>query len=417
MKRLVICCDGTWNRPDSEHVTNIEKIARTIETDLAATDGVQQLVLYLSGVGAGGYLLDRWLGGAFGFGLFTNVLAGYRFLALNYEPGDEIFVLGFSRGAYTARSLCGMVGAVGLLTPRALVAEKLPEAVARYRRADPAGGRAGQSAAEFKHDYCHPDTPIHFLGVFDTVGALGVPGAVSRRHQFHDVELGDAVRCARQALATDEVRMKFEPCLWTSRTGETEDPRVRQVWFEGVHSDVGGGYAETGLSDTALLWMAGEAATEGLVFDETLLLTYLASGSSAVRHESSSLFYRLVDLVIRLKIALHLASGAAFQGRRRRLDRPDCLTVRLAQPTADHFRAGEDYAPATLHTWWESSDDFAGCVEPALGLPEPSHEPVRQRISRPRAAVPRAREPGREPTRVVTPAAPPPGRPAPPRPR
>src|SRR6478609_7420700 len=107
-KRLVICCDGTWNRPDSDHVTNIEKIARTVATDLGRTGGVQQLVLYLAGVGAGSYAADRLLGGAFGF------------LALNYEPGDEIFVFGFSRGAYTARSLVGMVGRAGLLTRDAL---------------------------------------------------------------------------------------------------------------------------------------------------------------------------------------------------------------------------------------------------------------------------------------------------------
>ena len=121
-KRLVICCDGTWNRPDSDHVTNIEKIARTVATDLDRTGGVQQLVLYLAGVGAG-YAADRLLGGAFGFGLFANVRSAYRFLALNYEPGDEIFVFGFSRGAYTARSLVGMVGRVGLLTRDALVAD------------------------------------------------------------------------------------------------------------------------------------------------------------------------------------------------------------------------------------------------------------------------------------------------------
>ncbi len=176
MKRLVICCDGTWNRPDAKHVTNIEKIARTVKTDLAGTGGVQQLVLYLSGVGGAGYHTDRLLGGAFGLGLFHNVLAGYRFLSLNYEPGDEIYVFGFSRGAYTARSLAGMVAKVGLLTRRALVQEKLPEAVERYKGVDGKSGKKGASTEEFKRDFCHHDTPIHFIGVFDTVGALGVPG-------------------------------------------------------------------------------------------------------------------------------------------------------------------------------------------------------------------------------------------------
>src|SRR5687768_3369281 len=120
MKRLLICCDGTWNRPDSAHITNVEKIARTVQTDPRAAGGVHQLVYYISGVGGAGYRTDRILGGAFGFGLFHNVLSGYRFLAQNYEPGDEIFIVGFSRGAYTARSLGGMVARAGLLTKAAL---------------------------------------------------------------------------------------------------------------------------------------------------------------------------------------------------------------------------------------------------------------------------------------------------------
>jgi hypothetical protein len=390
MKRLVICCDGTWNRPDSRHVTNIEKIARTVQTDLTATAGVQQLVLYLGGVG-GSYRVDRFLGGAFGLGLFSNVLAGYRFLALNYEPGDEIFVLGFSRGAYTARSMVGMIGKVGLLTRSALVEERLPEAVARYKHHDPVGGKFGSSAAEFRHDYCHAETPITFLGVFDTVGALGVPGAVRRGHQFHDVQLSDAVKCARQALAADEPRMKFEPCLWevpakdgtseSTATGDNEDKRVRQVWFEGVHSDVGGGYAEAGLSDTALLWMVTEANRQGLAFDETLLRRYIASGSSAVRHNSMTLMFRVVDLVIRLKIMLGIASGKAFLGHRRRLDRPECVSVRIAESTADHFRAGEDYRPSSMAAWSDACGQFADCVEPVIALPEPSYDAIAARLA------------------------------------
>jgi hypothetical protein len=371
MKRLVICCDGTWNRPDAKHVTNIEKIARTVQTDLARTGGVQQLVLYLSGVGGAGYHTDRLLGGAFGLGLFHNVLAGYRFLSLNYEPGDEIYVFGFSRGAYTARSLAGMVSKVGLLTRRALVQEKLPEAVERYKGVDPEGGKKGASNEEFKRDFCHPDTPIHFIGVFDTVGALGVPGALRRRHQFHDVKLGPAVRNARQALAVDERRMKFEPCLWDAVDESCcEDPRVKQVWFEGCHSDVGGGYQDTGLSDTALLWMVSEANEKGLAFDEELLETYVACGDTAIRHDSSKLLFTVLDLVIRAKIRLGRADGRAFEGRNRRLHRTDCVSVRVAGSTADHFRADEGYRPRNLATMAGATDDFAGCVEPVIPLPE-----------------------------------------------
>ncbi len=116
MKRLVVCCDGTWNKPDNETITNVEKIARTVQSDPAATGGTSQLVYYVAGVGSNSYWADRILGGAFGFGLFGQVVAAYRFLAQNYEEGDEIFIVGFSRGAYTARSLAGMVAKVGLLT-------------------------------------------------------------------------------------------------------------------------------------------------------------------------------------------------------------------------------------------------------------------------------------------------------------
>ena len=378
MKRLVICCDGTWNRPDSQHVTNVEKIARTVQIDSSAD--ARQLVLYLSGVGVG-YGVDRILGGAFGFGLFRNVLAGYRFLASNYEPGDEIYVFGFSRGAYTARSLCGMVGRVGLLTREALVREKLPEAVARYRRVDPPGGRSGQSDAEFKHDYCHPETPIRFLGVFDTVGALGVPGAVRRGHQFHDVRLGHNVECARQALAIDEPRMKFEPCLWEAVDGVQQDDRVRQAWFEGAHSDVGGGVDPTGLPDTSLLWMVSEASRQGLVFDESLLRDYVASGSSPVRHDPTKLVYRVLDLAIRTKIIIGARHGNAFVGRQRRLDRSDSVSVRIAESSADHYRGAEDYRPRNLRRYAAATHEFSDCVEATIALPEPSYDEVVARLA------------------------------------
>src|SRR4029079_2131271 len=134
--------------PASDNVTNIEKIARTVSTDPDQCDGIQQLVLYVGGVGIG-YQLDRLLGGAFGSGLFNNVKTAYRFLALNYEDGDEIFAFGFSRGAYTARSLVGMIGFIGLLTRESLIANKLPEAVARYQRKEPKNGGFGSGNDEF----------------------------------------------------------------------------------------------------------------------------------------------------------------------------------------------------------------------------------------------------------------------------
>jgi hypothetical protein len=321
---------------------------------------VPQQVLYLSGVGTAGYKTDRLLGGAFGFGLFANVKTAYRWLALNYEPGDEIFVFGFSRGAYTARSIAGMIGRVGLLTGEALVDGKLGEACERDQlREHPKA--EWSSSAEFRAKFCHDAVPIQFLGVFDTVGALGVPGAVRRGHQFHDVRLGEAVVTARQALAIDEPRMKFEPCLWETPVPSWEPERIRQVWFEGAHSDVGGGYSnrECGLSDTALLWMAAEAQQHGLVLDLDLFERQLRDCAPSVRHDPSKPVYRLLDLAIRTKIRLGTASGDAFEGTRRRLFRPDCAGIALAQTTAATYDdPGAGYHPPNLQSFDRATDHF-----------------------------------------------------------
>jgi hypothetical protein len=365
-KRLVICCDGTWNRPDGANVSNVEKIARTIETDLTRTDGVQQLVLYLSGVGTGGYLIDQVLGGAFGFGLFNNIRSGYRFLALNYEPGDEIFVFGFSRGAYTARSLVGMVGRVGLLTREALVRNKLGEAEDRYRAGVAGASAFAMSPEAFRARYCHPDVSVRLLGVFDTVGALGVPGAVRKKHQFHDVTLGPIVSCARQALAMDERRIKFEPCLWeaveSQRVTDESTDRVQQVWFPGVHSDVGGGYPMSGLSDTTLLWMVSEARARGLVLDQRLLDVYLDCGKPAEPHDSLTPLYRVLNAMSRVRMRVTRGPRRFIRGWRR-LDPPPStpaerqpVGIRIASTAVQMFHEDPDYRHPNLVEFARQTD-------------------------------------------------------------
>jgi uncharacterized protein (DUF2235 family) len=371
MKRLVVCCDGTWNKPDNETITNIEKIARTVQTDPRPCGEVQQLVYYISGVGTESYAVDRFLGGAFGLGLFHHVVACYRFLAQNYEPGDEIFVLGFSRGAYTARSLAGMVGRVGLLTKVALVEERLPSAVHMYQRTNPGAGVFGESVEEFRHDHCH-SADVTFLGVFDTVGALGVPGFMRLAPRFHDVQLTSGIRCARQALAIDEPRLKFAPTFWEAPArseAPTEDPRVKQVWFEGAHSDVGGGYRQTGLSDTALLWMVREAHAAGLVFDVGLLNHYVNSGSDPIRHNPLNLMYRADNMVLRVRARLHPGQESAFVHGRRRMTRERALSVRIASSAVTHYQAG-GYAPPNLLDFAARTHAFDGIVEPVVALPE-----------------------------------------------
>ena len=372
MKRLVVACDGTWNKPDNETITNVEKIARTVQSDPGATGGTYQLVYYVSGVGAGSYAADRMLGGAFGFGLFHNVIAAYRFLAQNYEPGDEIFIIGFSRGAYTARSVAGMVGRVGLLTKVSLVEERLPAAVARYQQKDPRSGAFGAGVEEFKHDHCHP-AKVNFLGVFDTVGALGVPGFMRLAPRFHDVQLSSQVVRARHALAIDETRLKFAPSFWEVPAeppgAATHDERVKQVWFEGAHSDVGGGYAQTGLSDTSLLWMAREAHEAGLVFDVPLLSHYVSSGSDPIRHSPLNLMYKVDNVLLGAKSKVGMDKAKAFSGGLRRLTSERAMSVRVASSAVTHFQEG-GYGPANLTALAEATNGFDGIVEPVVALPE-----------------------------------------------
>ncbi|KXO99097.1 hypothetical protein AXK60_10930 [Tsukamurella pseudospumae] len=257
----MICCDGTWQRSDSRYVSNVEKIARSVAP--VGHDGAPQIVFYQRGVGSAGSRMERLLAGAVGIGLDDNILDCYYFLALNYAPGDRISVFGFSRGAYTARSLVGMIDYAGLLRPDGLAKDRLPAAMALYRSrpapntAAPPGHRA---ALDEQRGYCHdPGTVvIDTLGVFDTVGALGVPGIGRAKYRFHNVDLTPKVCRARQALALAERRRIFTPCLWG---GEHRD--IRQVWFDGVHLDVGGGYENSYYSDRALFWMIGEAAQRG----------------------------------------------------------------------------------------------------------------------------------------------------------
>ena len=382
MKRLVICCDGTWNKPENENVTNIEKIARTIEVNRRKTGGVQQLVQYIGGVGTNWYWTDRVLGGALGLGLFGHVTTAYRFLALNYEPGDQIFVFGFSRGAYTARSLVGMLSKVGLLTRESVIAAKLPEAVNRYRGQAVKGRDFGSSNEEFRRDHCHADLRVDFLGVFDTVGALGVPGAFRKRHTFHDVKLSAQVMCARQALAIDERRIKFEPCLWEVEKDVDVTGRVKQVWFEGAHSDVGGGYAATGLSDTTLLWMLQEANMQGLVFNRTLLAPYLESNSPAERHNSMNIGYVVLNGVGRLRN--RLKRNPTFRGSWRKLDADGARDIRIASSAAKHFDDEESsYQPKNIGWFKTQSEKYRPWQEATvevIALPEP-HGQLRARLA------------------------------------
>ena len=274
MRHLIVCCDGTWQTMASR--SNTGRLADAVAP--AADDGTPQVVKYVSGVGTA--LGTRLLGGITGWGLSDNVIAGYTWLAREYRPGDAIWLFGFSRGAYAARSLAGMIGSCGLLDGNTMEDQQLGRAVDRvyscYRAHPNPDPRLARLVEGLRFHY-RPDendgTPIRFIGVWDTVGGLGIPthlgpGLIDpfrKRYEFHDVKLDPRIPHARHAVAIDEMRGPFSPTLW-------QDPEpgqdMRQVWFPGDHLDVGGGHRDTSLSDGALLWMMDEASGIGLAFDK-----------------------------------------------------------------------------------------------------------------------------------------------------
>ena len=325
-KRIVICCDGTWNEPDSEP-TNVVKIVRSI---LPASNNHHQVVFYDQGVGTQGGL-DKYAGGAFGIGVAKNILDAYRFITHNYQSGDEIYCFGFSRGAYTIRALGGLLNTIGLLPKNQL--ESLPQAYAYYRTPPPERG-----VNPYKNNL-RPD--ILMMGAWDTVGALGAPtpllGRLVKRRWvgFFDTKLSKPIKNAYQALAVDERRPPFKADLWTGKIDD--DQCVEQRWFAGVHSNIGGGYPNTGLSDLALLWMVEKAKSLGLAFDESSL-NNLRPNSDGKLYKSYTGFYRLLKN-INGKSGRRVLDGDE--------DNPP-INVRIDQSVYDRHSSREDYEPKNL---------------------------------------------------------------------
>lgn len=258
MQRHIVLYDGTWNDPADR--TNVFRLARLI-TDRDA-NGVAQRFKYDAGVGTGRF--GKLIGGAFGVGLSRNLMEGYEWLAKSYREDDEIWIFGFSRGAYTARSLAGLIRKCGLLdvyTPKLLV-----QAYKLYRntRKHP----DGQECRTFRANYSlEPD--VHFIGVWDTVGALGIPGtAISETGAFkwHDQQISKKVKYAYHAMALDEHRKSYDTTLWTTPDGlkKQENVDVEQCWFIGAHANVGGGYGNDALADLSFAWMMQKARAAGL---------------------------------------------------------------------------------------------------------------------------------------------------------
>lgn len=303
MKRLVFCFDGTWNKLVPDLATNVVLTAASIER--VDRKGTTQVIHYDEGVGTGD--LDALRGGMFGTGLIENVREAYRFLVFNYDPGDEIYVFGFSRGAYSARTFIGFMRHVGPL--HRLHVGRIDEALLLYQQRKEGKAGADEAMRRFRADYSDkvcigqsdedwrcankpgyvpgsaPQMQVKFLGVWDTVGALGVPnilpfsGWMNREYDFHDPSLDSFVASARHAVAIDERRKLFPPVLFGDLTGlnaaagfANEDAKApyQERWFPGVHGSVGGGGDIRGLSDDALAWVLAGAKAAGLRLDTSI---------------------------------------------------------------------------------------------------------------------------------------------------
>lgn len=309
-KRLVVCCDGTWQGLSGTYPTNVVKMAQAVKP--IAQDGVPQVAFYSEGIGVRGRFLDRIGGGAFGWGIDGNIQAAYRFLCLNYDAedehhaADEIYLFGFSRGAYTVRSLAGLIRSAGGLLPRKDI-RKTSQVYNIYRsQGRYPGERLSQSeynkrevarkTSEMKavsKDF--EDARITLIGCWDTVGSLGVPnrfGLLSQlfnqKYKFHDYRLSRIIDHALHAVALDEPREAFS----VAPMQQDPDNIVRgqtlcQTWFPGTHGCVGGGTESLrGLSDGALDWMIDQITNKnklglGLDLDPTVVEYDVTPGEEA----------------------------------------------------------------------------------------------------------------------------------------
>ena len=279
-KNIVVFSDGTGQEGGEGPDTNVYKLFKAVENRTSS-----QIAFYDRGLGTG----KRWLTGKMsGAGISENILECYQFIFDNFEAKDEIFLFGFSRGAATVRSLSGFIDTFGILP------KSRPELIAKaYKiyKIDNIDKRT-----DLAEDFCRRHhtmwAKVKFLGVWDTVSALGVPfGPLdsivniipSFKHKFHNYSLSPSVTNAFHALSIDDERQTFHPTLWDEEVKDYQT--MEQVWFSGVHTDVGGGYPETGMSDIALNWMIKKAIEFGLrIYAEDILK--FEGNPNGVMHDS-----------------------------------------------------------------------------------------------------------------------------------
>ncbi|TFK20147.1 hypothetical protein FA15DRAFT_689251 [Coprinopsis marcescibilis] len=279
-KRLILCCDGTWQDGIGEHrsvYTNVLRLARTIHhADERYQPPIPQIVFYQSGIGTEKNFYSEYIEGTTGGSLADKVEEAYAFIAHNYNPGDEIFLFGFSRGAYTARMVAMFIGEIGVLDRKEM--DHFAKIFIAFQKLGKANKQEDIAVLrEELHPWCNPKAAgrlradvdgdtfnVKCVGVFDTVGSLGLPESLTIRFTkvrtifgFPDRKLGEHVERAYQALALHEMRADFNCNVFEqTEKGKLKGQTLKQCWFTGAHTDIGGGYKEHDLADVALFWMA-----------------------------------------------------------------------------------------------------------------------------------------------------------------
>lgn len=358
-KRVVLLLDGTWNNVADN--TNVWRLCQLLAPEDAA--GCKQHIYYSAGVGTARSESIR--GGALGFGLSRDVVKAYRWLMGHYDQGDEIFLFGFSRGAFTARSLAGFIVRCGLLRPgsplsveelydRYRLDSKAPSLVELYKRT----GLGAEERRLLRHSR---RVPVKMIGVWDTVGALGVPfgniTGISRRSLgFHNTRLSTIFEHAYQALALDEHRKAFAPTLWTRLVPETPDPpgtrRTRQTiveqrWFAGAHANVGGGIRGDDIPQLPLAWLMDKAGSLGLAFRDTVRPRgherYGEIDDSFAKFMSG--FYRIAKLGRRHHRVIARRPEKVAGGKMVTVNETIDVSV------FDRWRKDENYRPQSLTIW------------------------------------------------------------------
>jgi uncharacterized protein (DUF2235 family) len=352
MKRLAIFLDGTWNTLNNN--TNVWRLKSL------AAETSDQRVYYSQGVGTRRGEAAR--GGITGYGIDDEIIEAYTWLIQNIDEGDEVFIFGFSRGAYTARSLSGLICKCGVLQLGAPLS--IEQLYARYRLYDAPTIRTlivhgppsdASIEAQWLVKYSRP-TKIKFVGVWDTVGSLGLPlGSVEAKvHKFRflDTHLRLDNENAFHALALDEHRKNFEPTFWTKTVkagqagaADRAIDRVEQRWFVGAHANVGGGYASDPLAQRPLKWLMEKAAASGLVFRDQVVIDagQVAPPVADSYSEFADGFYRFVSRRFYRPVGLPPQEGAQATTAR--------INETIDGSIFDRWRADEKYRPANLVEW------------------------------------------------------------------